>query len=909
MRLLKWHILSFILLSIVSLSTLAFASIDCTDYDALPQEIKDAKVCNYYRIQSTGARPVLYVFDGNIRTKEYAKKNEPFYVYAPDLSAIPDTVGVYLCADPDAATCTRGDDVGELLTPVVSSPKSGIVKLGLENRYERYNFRLGTATDLTATPSEDIIYNFYTPTLRYKVDGKTVTSKWKLPEDVKVHDTITVEVEMVIPVGPKKDLVDSIDKTFYISVNGDCENLVFFSEAGVEIPVQADGTIRVDFMQGYTKFKLTATKAIKDESTFTMNSFKDPTTNEFLLQDPFPGKLKFKNPDMPSLENAAIYDRDGDGIGDSIVTWYDGFTETDTVKNFYYSWPSDKAYEEYSGDLKQKKGVFSYPDVEVKLQGSGAKGAVKAYVCSIGNCDTLKTALADSIGAAIQSATLIRGDDGKDVLVVKFNKEMDQTWKSGRGLRLNGDPIDVTAISKNGTEWRFSVKSGTVKIDDMLKIETDEDVCPKILTAADGVPTQSNNQEVPVQDAGSIFVDNEKNGFYDRDGDGRMDSATVGFKMPITEKALKDMDIVFYWLNNEGELIAINAEDLPKPTISSDGLVLGFSIDDPAKFDIKNMLTCIDSSYSNDGKTEYGYVMVGHKETVNGKETVKSDSCEMNDYMPPVISSTFLNPESFQKMEPDKFRLTFSEAIDYKNSKIPDNSLEFFVDGKWVSYSLSSAEWDEDGRGVTLFMEAGDDLSKRMNPADSVRLNDLKNGLVDLKGNHASEKSPAVMVEGDPRVIMKTNSFADLNKAKELVGREKPFTIAPVKDAKEASDQSSLGVLMDIGFSTIMDKDSAGAAAPNMKDIGLHWELYVYTNLGNYVGGASGSISCDDEFFKGNCLENSDKLYVRWNMRADDGRRVGVGVYLAKFRIKVYGAKEDFKVERIFRWGISAKKR
>ena len=165
------------------------------------------------------------------------------------------------------------------------------------------------------------------------------------------------------------------------------------------------------------------------------------------------------------------------------------------------------------------------------------------------------------------------------------------------------------------------------------------------------------------------------------------------------------------------------------------------------------------------------------------------------------------------------------------------------------------------------------------------------------------------MVEGDPRVIMKTNSFADLNKAKELVGREKPFTIAPVKDAKEASDQSSLGVLMDIGFSTIMDKDSAGAAAPNMKDIGLHWELYVYTNLGNYVGGASGSISCDDEFFKGNCLENSDKLYVRWNMRADDGRRVGVGVYLAKFRIKVYGAKEDFKVERIFRWGISAKKR
>jgi hypothetical protein len=36
---------------------------------------------------------------------------------------------------------------------------------------------------------------------------------------------------------------------------------------------------------------------------------------------------------------------------------------------------------------------------------------------------------------------------------------------------------------------------------------------------------------------------------------------------------------------------------------------------------------------------------------------------------------------------------------------------------------------------------------------------------------------------------------------------------------------------------------------------------------------------------------------------------VGVGIYLAKFKIKVFGAREDFKIERIFRWGISAKKK
>ena len=280
----------------------------------------------------------------------------------------------------------------------------------------------------------------------------------------------------------------------------------------------------------------------------------------------------------------------------------------------------------------------------------------------------------------------------------------------------------------------------------------------------------------------------------------------------------------------------------------------------------------------------------------------------MNDYMAPVISSTFLTPESFQMMEPDKFKIAFSEAMDQKNVMLSDDCLAFYVDGAWVHYSLSSAEWSDDGRELVLYMEAGEDLASRMNPADSVRFDNFTSGLVDKSGNKVSELAPTVMVEGDPRVIMKTNSFADLNKAEELSDRVKPFTIEHVKDAKEASDQSSLGVLMDIGYSTIMGKDDKGLVVPNMEDIGLHWELYVYTNIGNYVGGASGSIACDDSFFDGNCLENPDKLYVRWNMRADNGRKVGAGIYLAKFRVKVYGAKEDFKVERIFRWGISSKR-
>ena len=907
MQSVKKHILSLLFLALLSLATGAFAieSIDCIDYNGSP----DVR-CKYFRIWDTRTAVLYVVPPESALVKKNAIPGASFYVFAPQEKKIGrDTLTLQLSAD--------SSDIFNLRA-VKADADSGLVKLRVGSRYELHNFQLGTSDDAEATdPIVSLVYNFYVPYLKYIVKDKEVTDASKL--QYEVGDTMQVDVEAIIPFGPAKGRVDStLKRTFYFKAFGESENLQFLSDGGVNLK-QSDNTIRLNIDNGKGKFKVVATKAVTDGSTFSMNAFNDGKDSvggtKFILTDPFPGEYQFTNPDMPTLDNAAIYDTDGDGIGDSIATWFGGQIESATVDTFFYSWPSDDDFKKYGGRENQKDNVFEYPDVNVKLQTDSATGAVKAYVCSSisGRCEYMQTSLADSIGAAIQSATLVKGDGDTDTLIIRFNKDMDPSWTSGQGLKLNGDPLDVTAFSKKGNQWAFTVKSGRVAIGDMVKIETicDDSRCPDgILTAADGVPTSKNNQEVPVMNAGRIYVDNEKNGFYDRYGDGRMDSTSLGFETPITEEDLKKMDITFYWLDNEGNLVGIPASQA-NITLSEDGTLLGFAIDDPdayGKGGIKNMLTGIDKSYSKDGKTEYGYASITNKISVEGKVTEEEMLYGMNDYMAPVISSTFLTPESFQMMEPDKFKISFSEPMDQKNVTLSDDCLAFYVDGAWVHYSLSSAEWSDDGRELVLFMEAGEDLVTRMNPADSVRFDNFTSGLADKMGNKVSELSPAVMVEGDPRVIMKTNSFADLNKAKELSDRVKPFTIEHVKEAKEAADQSSLGVLMDIGYATIMGKDEKGQAVPNMEDIGLHWELYVYTNIGNYVGGASGSIACDDPFFDGNCLENPDKLYVRWNMRSKDGRRVGAGVYLAKFRIKVYGAKDDFKVERIFRWGISAKK-
>lgn len=894
-----WGALMLLLLVATGSFAAENLEVDCINYKGNEPDSR----CLYFRIEYTKGVGLFVVRDGEEPYPENALPNTDFYVYAP----LADNDSLVTFMQVDGAR----EEVSHMMK--VNSGETGVVVFGVSGKYPYANIPIGTVASETAAPNIIRVYNFYAPALQYIVDGEVVTKESKLK--LEVGDTLHVDVRALITMGPLSGQLDSaLEKTFYFSAEDDSRNLQFLSLAGESLK-QSDGSVRLDIKNGVASFLVIANKAVTDGSTFALNGFPDKVRPkddpDYIVKDPFPGNLQFVNPDMPSLDSASIFDTDGDGVGDSIATWFSGNMDSSTVKNFYYSWPTESKFKEFSGEEKKFKGGFGLSDVDVSIQGDDASGAVKAYLCTtVGNrCDTLRTKLNDRIGAVIREATLIKGNSGSDTLVVRFNKRVDESWEEGEGLMLNGKSIYVESVDKNGSVWHFVVASGVVAIGDKVKIQTicEKEECPDgILTAEDGIPTAKNNQEVVVKNAGRIYADNENNGFYDRDGDGRMDSVSIGFDMPISSADLKNVEITFYWLDTEGKVLSFtpDAEDF---NLSGDGKILGYGLD-PEKMGVMEMLTSIDSTRSYNGREEYGYAVVRNRIVIDGKESFEETTCEMNDYMPPLIAGTFLNPESFQEMEPDRFSVTFTEAVDYSDFTLTDDCLLFYVDGSWVTYNLSSAEWSDNGRVVTFYLEAGEDLSERMNPADSVKFGNFVSGIVDVNGNKVSELSPSVMVEGDPRVIMKTTSFADLNRAEELSGRVKPFTIDHVKDKLDKENQSSLGVLMDVSFATIMKSDSIGGFEPDLDEIGLSWELHIYTNLGAYVGSASGKIACDDTFFGGNCLENPDKLYIRWNMRADNGRKVGVGVYLAKFNVKVYGAREDFKIERVFRWGISAVK-
>ncbi len=914
------HMVSLLLLALLCLATGAFAQTkeeSCVPY----VDGKTNPRCKYYRVSNADASSPSSALPKLCATDDPAIQGCPaehlvpgaeFDVYAPEAGA----KGLHIQLRETNAELSNGE--------TVTAGSDGYLSLRAYSFYPINDVRLGVKTSSMANPNLIFILNFYTPEVKYYVDNKLVTSATEF--NPNVGDTITVTAKLFIPeeFGPNGGTMDSINAPFYFETSGESENLVFLETSGKPL-LEDKGRIRMDFVKGAASFMITATKSVTDGSHFGLVGFpnkvdpSDEKYGEYFAGDPFPGDLQFTDRDLPSIKEAAIFDRDGDGIGDSIRVKLSGSTVSVTLDDFEYSWPTDGKFKAYDGGVSVNgdKDLYTLPQVTTRLQDpEGAEGSISAEACtSLGGkrCATVKSSLKDSIGAVIQSVTLIPGavDSDKDTLVINFNKIVDTTWTQGQGLlhlasdASKGSGIDVEVIKAEKNVWTFVVDAGKIAVGDSLKINTNCKSDDGVITADDGVPTAANNQYVAVDNSGRIYA-NEKNGVYDRNGDGRMDSVSLGFDSPITRENLKNMEITFYWLDNKGKLLEI-VPDKDDLVLSDDGNVLGYALTPKMqnKLDVMEMLTDIDPAYHKSEK--YGYAKIENKVTVDGKEKIETTTLELYDYMPPVIDKTFLMPESFQYMEADKFTITFTEPIGKDKFDLDKSSLAFFVDGAWVNYDLENPEWSNGGRTLTVRMETGVKLTRRMNPADSVRFDNFDSGICDKQGNYASDASPAVMVMGDPRVITETASYADLNLAAELSTRVKPFTSDTIKGDFDPDAMSSLGVLLDVGFSTIMKKDSAGGAVPDLKKIGLVYELNVYTNLGGYVGGARETILCDDEyFFDGNCLENPEKIYVRWNMRADNGRKVGVGAYLAKFKVKVFGAQSDFKIERIYRWGITS---
>ncbi len=901
-----------VLLAMLATGSFAVESVDCLTSDKNGNF--DSR-CVYYRIGYIGQKSGtgLYVVNwGDPLDPAYAVKNTTFYVSAPETPT-------------DSVDCKLIEGNVDIKDGVpVSSGATGIVGVSTVGLYPYNNFRLGNCTDSRCDTSVVArVYNFYAPKIRFcldKICEKEITEEYVSGLGLQVGDTLSAFAVATIPIGPDKGAFDdSLQQSFYFRTKGSFDNLILLNGSGNKLQNTPQG-YQLNFDNtSYVPFKVVAPKAVTNGS-LTLNGYPDPQANgdtAYIVSEQFPDGLQFTNPDAPSLDSAFIYDTNGDGMGDSIVAYFGG--AVDSINGFKYSWPDDGKLASYKGDIVGKKGgsVYGLKDVKPVASGDSAKGTLVADIYSSvsGLSSESDAPIQDRIGPVIKSATLVKGAGATDTLVLRFNKDLDSSWNEGKGFLINGSPVNMSAVRKNGDEWTFVLDSGSVHSRDSIQISTSCSAkeCPDgLIKAADGNKTGKNNPVV-VDDSGRHYVDDENNGFYDVDGNGQMDSAVVAFDSPLSRADLKDLEISLFWLDSKGDVVEIplkNLDSLVEKGVvefSEDSTILGIKVD-PEKYDIKPMLTAIDSNYANDRKN-YGYAVVTNYDVVDGDTTAIVTELKMNDRLPPQISSTFLKPESFQKMEADGLVIKFSEPVN-KDSVDLSQAFLFSENGKdWKPMDVNRVVWNADGTSVTFRMETGVALNERVNPADFIKLNPDYAGFVDLADNGVYESPMTVMLEGDPRVLTQTSSLASIDYA-DVLSKNDDFTIrfVPADASMDDEMKMSLGVLMDIGFATIMDKDSTGEPALDLKNIGLKWELDVFTNLGAFVSSASDDIRCDDRDFGGNCIEHAKKLYIRWNMRSAEGRKVGVGVYVAKFKVKVFGAKESFEYERYYKWGVKGGK-
>ena len=105
------------------------------------------------------------------------------------------------------------------------------------------------------------------------------------------------------------------------------------------------------------------------------------------------------------------------------------------------------------------------------------------------------------------------------------------------------------------------------------------------------------------------------------------------------------------------------------------------------------------------------------------------------------------------------------------------------------------------------------------------------------------------------------------------------------------------------GNSSVIEKVTRELAAQTT----LEYKTQYFTSLGMFVNSTSGSFSCTDQFYNGNCLDthNDGKIFLAWNMKSKNGRLVGTGVYIARLTYKIrIGNRVIVDRTQDFLWGV-----
>ncbi len=377
----------------------------------------------------------------------------------------------------------------------------------------------------------------------------------------------------------------------------------------------------------------------------------------------------------------------------------------------------------------------------------------------------------------------------------------------------------------------------------------------------------------------------EMAGMYDRDGDGIGDSLVVRFSSPPEGSDAPDSLRWVFRDSSSSEFDEFEREDDVTVSLSRNAFTSGIFTGNPS------------SAYSGSVSAHYTYE--GDPFRLDGV---------LEDRVGPILTGASLSVED----DISTLTLGVSEALsDNQTVELP----HVFEFRRWrsgtlytgiveASYSVRVAQ---DRVQLYYHVLAGD----APEPGDSVRF--VPGLAMDMSNNTPHENNPWVRVTGGGAVAVAATDLVTLTP--ELVSAEKSPTVEtiPVKAGTSAEEISKeygrhgqvvsfdgiLGALEDVNAH--LDDDGK---TYTVDDIEIHYENYYFTNLGEYVNSAQGTIRCSDEIFDGDCTTGDKALFLAWNMRSSEGRLVGTGAYVVRLDVRMLVGNRVLKKTSENVWGV-----
>lgn len=339
-------------------------------------------------------------------------------------------------------------------------------------------------------------------TLKAQGSSKTVTITFKLPPPIVVEfqapftvDVPVTTVVQVIAATYQKGVFKDTTMGYKVALTNP-NNAKVYSDKALTLPVATGASLTTEATGYDTLWVVGDPTAFTDQvvTLITVNSTKSVT-------------VTFRLPPvvLPKILSAGIYDRDANGVGDTIVAVFDSSLVAKPPKQISYAWPQSGTAVNMAGNaltgLVDAAGtlVTLAVDTTGKPKLTAGQGVFTATYVVRGKDTTISAPLTDMIPPLLTNAEAHQGNNTSDTLVLTFS-----------------EPVKITGnIPKE--QW-FDFKTGTDSVLNYAPTTvgwTDGNTTA-ILVFAAGTPSPQPGQKVRIAPGAGRLADAQGNGVTEK---------------------------------------------------------------------------------------------------------------------------------------------------------------------------------------------------------------------------------------------------------------------------------------------------------------------------------------------------------------------------------------------------------